>query len=191
MSDNKITADFRPIKGVPSIRREDLRFKCVVSNAEDEKRLRFALLAKGYSMTYVNPGHSFRMCFISFREGKLFGNDALAFCSEKCPLVTYEQALDLIAQVEKPEPVPEFDIKPLQPVLWKQKPKIKGINDTVWHLDFYADRMNMFNFACVGNINADCLLPYNSNTATLNNDFYYPEGWWECKDGKPVWVSAK
>ena len=179
MSDNKITADFRPIKGKPTIKPEDLHFKCVVPTAEAEQCIRFALLAKGY---YVNPGHCFKMGFISFREGKLFGNNALAFCSERCPLISYEEALELISIVIAP--TPEFDIKLRDDVL------IRATRSTIWEIRQFA-RIDGLCFKTYAGENGFLLVKYDGNKHLHGTKDSPTDAWWEAEAGKPVWVPAK
>lgn len=165
------------------MKKSELSFKCVVPNKNAGMCIRLALKNIGLIKTTEDDYAHYQ--FFAYDRGIIATTNADVFCLWSEPLMSYEDALKLIESIE-PD-VPEFDIKPLSPVIWKQKPKNEKHNDTVWHLDFYADRVNYSCFACIGHASVDCILPYNSETEHLNNSFDYPDGWWECESGKPVW----
>lgn len=100
------------------------------------------------------------------------------------PELTFDDVMQLIESIE-PD-APEFDIKPFERVLCRQKQKTSNHNDTIWCLDFYADRLNMDNFKCISNPNAQCMIKYDGNSK-FSGEFDYPAGWWECENGNPVW----
>jgi hypothetical protein len=159
------------------MKKSELNFKCVVPVKNVSSSICRML---GIKSTHVAGS------FVQCKNGSYAASSkADVFCSWPEPLMSYEDAIKLIESIE-PD-APEFDIKPFDKVLWKQKPKIKSYNDTTWHVDFYAGRINVDGFACIGNTNADCLLFCNADTLELNNSFDYPAGWWECENGKPVW----
>ena len=175
------------------MKKSELSFKCMLGSPARNKKMYDAIIQAGIKNRISEE--DFVKSAMCLRIDKRWGNDELLFIYaakiteeyEEAPIpeVTFEAALEMLASVE-PD-APEFDIKPFDRVLWKRKPTNKDNNDTVWHLDFYADRINMYNFACIGNGNADCIVPYTEKNAELNNGFAYPAGWWECENGKPVW----
>lgn len=175
------------------MKKSELSFKCVLPTPQHAKLILDKIKAIGiYNDGIVQArikesGKTAAFMSICNRMRFTFGLSSVAsfFCNWTEPLMSYEEALNLIESIE-PD-APEFDIKPFDKVLWKQNPKIKSYNDTTWHLDFYADRINIDSFACIGNTSADCLLLCNADTLELNNSFDYPAGWWECENGKPVW----
>lgn len=175
------------------MKKSELSFKCVLPTPKHANTITERLEAIGvYNVEVVKSrlvesGKTAKFLSLDNKMGFVFGlsDTASYFCNWPEPLMSYEDALKLIESIE-PD-APEFDIKTFDKVLWKQKPKIKSYNDTTWHVDFYAGRINVDGFACIGNTNADCLLFCNADTLELNNSFDYPAGWWECENGKPVW----
>jgi hypothetical protein len=165
------------------MKKSELKFKCVVPNKNAGIRIRLALKSIGLIKNAEDDYTHYQ--FFAYNRGIVATKNAECFCLLEEPLMSYEDALKLIESIESD--APEFDIKPFDKVLWKQRPKIKSYNDTTWHVDFYAGRINVDNFACIGNASADCLLFCNADTLELNNSFDYPAGWWECENGKPVW----
>ena len=159
------------------MKKSELNFKCVVLGKEVSSSICRMLGIKS-----IHKISSFIQC----KNGSCAtSSKADVFCSWPEPPMSHEDAIKLVESIE-PD-AQEFDIKPFDKVLWKQKPKIKSYNDTTWHVDFYAGRINVDSFACIGNTSADCLLLCNADTLELNNSFDYPAGWWECENGKPVW----
>lgn len=159
------------------MKKSELSFKCVIQSLEIESSLKQIL--------GVNNEKPDGNCFARYQDGYLETVASVkTFCAWPEPIMSYEEALKLIASIE-PE-APEFDIKPLQPVLRKKYTQNVGHNDTTWELDLYANKINMFNFSCIGERHADCIISYPENR-TLCGEFDYPAGWWECENGKPVW----
>jgi hypothetical protein len=164
------------------MKKSELSFKCVVPNKNAGMRIRLALKNIGLIKNTEDDYAHYQ--FFAYNRGIIATTNADVFCFWSEPLMNYEDALKLIESVE-PD-APEFDIKPLQPVLKKKKPQKTGHNDTTWELDLYANKINFSNFSCIGDKHADCIISYPENRS-LCGEFDYPAGWWECENGKPVW----
>ena len=175
------------------MKKSEINFKCVLGSEARNKQMYDALTKAGLRNLLTNDSEFINTAMCLWVDDRWLGEVAPRYShiisenyeNNPSPEITFHKALEVLASIE-PD-APEFDIKPFDKVLWKQRPKIKSYNDTTWHVDFYAGRINVDSFACIGNTSADCLLLYNADTLELNNSFDYPAGWWECENGKTVW----
>jgi len=101
---------------------------------------------------------------------KHFFNEVIA------PEVTFQQALDMIAQVEEPQP--EFPLKPKDWCMVTDKNSIFG-----WKLAVYSHIVAGV-FHCVGS-QYDMIAQFDEQLIGVGK---WPKEWWEIKDGKPVLV---
>ena len=94
----------------------------------------------------------------------------------EAPEVTFQQALDLIGQVEMPEP--EFPFKPFDRV-------VRGcVGSNGWLPDFFSHTANGFFYTIGSDKCIEKVAKFEGNesvAASLNT----PEQWWEIRDGKP------
>jgi len=163
--------------------KENVSFKCVVPSRDVEEKIAKALYAKG-----LVPGGmiaSIGACFMMFHsEGLNANSDAVKFCQWPQPLVSWQQALDLIATVQKPEPV--FDIKLRDEVL------VRDMAGDKWEIKHFA----ILREALSGHIFKTYGGSYGMCIRFAGNEKYHgtddsPSGWWEVKNGKPKWVTRE
>lgn len=173
------------------MRLEDLKFKVITGTMGRNSAIQKALFEKGGSWcdgstlkahlgsdflgfnTINSQGH--------FKKGLIYGYLVERFNGCLSNEVTFRQALDLIAQVEVPEP--EFDIKLRDEVLARDD------NDCVWGLADFAYILNHANyFACKGCSSYRKIIKATDESIKLLGTAHTPDGWWECKNGNHIWI---
>ena len=100
------------------------------------------------------------------------------FDASLAPEVTLEQALELVKRVE---PEREFDIKLRDEVL------VSDVDSDIWELCEFA-RVHTDCFMMIGYGHGQKMIKYAGNEH-LHGTTDTPDGWWECREGKPVWRS--
>ncbi|OQB43816.1 MAG: hypothetical protein BWY02_02979 [bacterium ADurb.Bin157] len=108
---------------------------------------------------------------------KHFFNEVIA------PEVTFHQALDLIAQVDDPQP--EFSFKPFDKII----AAYDGYSSTNWVPEFFS-LLIRGSFWTMNRMQAPIMIAkYEGNENLLGESIMRkPAEWWEIKDGKPVLV---
>lgn len=152
----------------------DLMFKCVAPSVEAETKIKNLL-----GIDTIGIGNAFICCV---RGDYSSTSSSQYFCSWTEPLMSYEQALDLIAQVEKPEPVPEFDIKPFDRVICRCKEK-----NARWNCDFFNFMERNIIYVVGFHTGTGMQVIKADGNEHLIGTADTPPGWWECENGKPVW----
>lgn len=168
---------------VEKIKLADVSFKCAVLTAERSEILQKAVFAAGGR--WQDSGKKRRDIgggFIFVDSGIIsYSASTFTFTHNSNAELTLQQALDLLATVEKPESV--FDIKPFDRILARRK------RPGVWNCDFH-NTVDDDTFYVIGyhNQNMKQIVKYEGNEALLGTTDT-PSGWWEARDGKPVWVT--
>ena len=100
-----------------------------------------------------------------------------SFDEKELPEVTFDHALELLAQVEAPAPT--FDIKLRDEVLCR-----RDISETWEFRQFTRTADTHFRAVSCGLWKQ--MLPFKGNEH-LHGKTTTPDGWWEVENGKPVW----
>ncbi len=167
----------------------ELSFKVITGTEERNRAIQEALFAKGgvwiNSRQMVRELNAMSLAYNAKTDDCKYpnlthGSGLYHFFNEIiAPEVTLQQALNLIAQVEEPQP--EFPFKPLDKI-------IRSYSDSYgWLPDFFShcDRLNLYAVGTVNGIGR--LAKFEGNEQCIANTNNPPE-WWEIKDGKPVLV---
>ena len=169
----------------------DLKFKVITGTPERNRAIQEALFAKGGCWTETGSKTIKRLdafCLshnLNTRTPMILNNlswdDGFsAFEILDAPEVTFQQALDLIAQVEVPEP--EFDIKLRDEVL------VRDASDGFWEICHFArfEKSNYgLSFKAFSLENFSKIMKYAGNEKYHGTDDTPPK-WWEVENGKPV-----
>lgn len=157
----------------------DLNFKVLTPAPERAQKLLAALTRAGIRYNQYAPvamvkavsisGGTFGFWMAPFENGN-FDNDPE-------PEVTFDRALELLAQVETPAPI--FDIKLRDEVLCRDTPA------GTWEIKHFARVGELKDFRTFGTYYGQ-MLPYKGNEH-LHGQTTTPDGWWEVENGKPVW----
>ena len=171
------------------MKKSELSFKCVLPTPQHAKLILDKIKAIGIYNDGIVPsrikesGETAAFMSICNRMGFAFGLSSVAsfFCNWTEPLMSYEEALNLIESIE-PD-APEFDIKPFDKIICRVD------SNSIWSADFYnfADP-KISVFYVVGWHDGDIrqVLKAESNKHLIGTTAT-PAGWWECENGKPVW----
>jgi len=163
---------------VEKIKLADVSFKCAVLTPERSEILQRAAFAAGGEWADKSKvfSETDKLCLFC-EKGELSTCDTTGFfVNYSLPEVTLQQALDLLATVEKPEPV--FDIKLRDEVLF--------LYDE-WDFCHFA-RLHGNHFRGTDRTLAKQMIKFAGNEALLGATDT-PSGWWEARNGKPVWVT--
>lgn len=155
------------------MKKSELSFKCVLADDATEIYLKQQL---GLNHKRISGNRLAR-----FYNGCLTTTSStLYFCAWPEPIMNYQDALKLIANVE-PD-APEFDIKPFDKVL------VRTNENSEWSCDFHNlfDDEGFWVIGGFGNESAKMMIKYEGNEALVSTTDA-PIGWWECENGKPVW----
>jgi len=169
----------------------DVIFKCAVLMPERSEILQKAVFAAGGEwgkeldrtetdgQRITHKGRPFAYFNGGRYPGLFANNDVRIFICDDRPELTLQQALDLLATVEKPEPV--FDIKLDDKILCRDS------SNAPWEVKIFARTLKNIEFLTYS-------VPYRKMIKFAGNEQYHgttntPSGWWEAKDGKPVWIT--
>lgn len=155
--------------------KSELRFKCVIPNKNAGMRIRLALKNSGLIKDAEDDYAHYQ--FFAYDRGIVATTNAECFCLLQETLMSYEDAIKLIESIE-PD-APEFDIKLRDEVL------MYNYKYQTWELCDFARVAESF-FYAIGYGFGACLVRYKGNEI-LHGKSEMPIGWWECKNGKPVW----
>ena len=157
---------------------EELRFKCVSPGLADEIRLRTVLYKAGLAPLTTARDEP----FIKVVPGHMHTSESASeFCKWGAPIMTIKDAIDLISKVEIPIPAPEFDIKVSDLVLVRCR---EGETWKARHFEYAAHS----SFGLTSGEYREQMYPYDED---MHLDNITPDGWWEARDGKPVWRTKK
>jgi len=172
---DRVFRKYKEPKTVNKVKLSDVKFSVIVLDSKRSAILQKAIFAAGGS--WSSGGQEVRltekMVLTLFCSEITARNDLHSNVSE----LTLQQALDLLATVEKPEPV--FDIKPFDRVLVNQRGKR-------WSADLFS-HLNDDTIICAGTISAR-IVRYEGNESIIGV-ICQPSGWWEVRNGKPVWIT--
>lgn len=169
------------------MKKSELSFKCVLPTPSSISKITDLLEKKGIGEKSIiahaktTAGKNAVFASISLKDGFTVGlcSRAHYFCSWSEPLMSYEEALKLIESVE-PD-APEFDIKLREEVL------VSDVDSDIWELCEFA-RVHTDCFMMIGYGYGQKMIRYEGNER-FHGTTDMPNGWWECENGKPVWMT--
>lgn len=172
----------------------ELSFKVITGTEERNRAIQEALFAKGGEWTagvgrkILELGAESLAHNVEVFGKKIpnlsYGGFLSHFANELiAPEVTFQQALDLIAQVEMPEP--EFPFKPFDKII----AAYDGYSSSNWVPEFFS-LLIRGSFWTMNRMQAPIMIAkYEGNENLLGESIMRePAEWWEIKDGKPVLV---
>lgn len=159
-------------------------FKCAGMTLERVRKMREALKVRVPRLQSFLACADVHAAFVYFRsDDNSFGFDpslmADIFIESPFLEMTFGQAMEMILSVPIPKPTPAFTFKPFDKVLRRH-----SRTDT-WSLGFFS-HAGPDAFVGLNNAKLTCMVPYEGNESLLNTT-KQPDGWWEVREGEPVW----
>lgn len=176
------------IKKENSMKKSELRFKCMLGSKKRNEQMYDAILNAGIENhirkeDFVKTAMCLRIDNELSNEvsPKYYREIDESYEESTSPEVTFEAALEMLESIE-PD-APDFDIKPFDRVL------ARGANCNEWFARLYESKGNC-NFIETGGYYCNQIIKYDGNEhfhRTINT----PASWWECENGKPVWKNRQ
>ena len=168
----------------PKMKKEELNFK-VLTPTVGRARAMLQALADIW-VTLKNPLSYSLIKAIRVTNGELFGwtdpffdGSPTNFDACLTPEVTFAEALELLKKVE---PEREFNIKPFDRILrWSAR------GNGPWKIGLFS-HPGVMEFEGLNSTSMDRVVLFEGNEH-LRGKSEMPDGWWECREGKPVWRS--
>lgn len=155
-----------------------INFKCVLPDKQAELEIRNA-----HQRTSTEAGpvlSAWNSYFIKIEGNSITMTDSRSlFCSWEAPLMSFEDALNLIKQHI---PQRTFDIKPFDRVLAKLD------DDDVWEAAHYSHISKGYFRASVAIW--EMLIRYEGNEELVGQATNPKDGYWTVENGEPKWINS-